>query len=82
MSHSSLTGPCSAVGSNPLADSKVTSLIQAQSHTFVKIENEIISLVILLLLLIQEGLLSVASESMCTKYWLTAWSSLPRKKCG
>ena len=31
---------------------------------------------------IQEGLLSVASESMCTNYWLTACSSLPRKKCG
>ena len=38
------------------------------------------SMVILLLLLIQEGLLSVTSESMCTKYWLTALSSLPRKK--
>ena len=31
--------------------------------------------------IIQEGL-SVTSESMCTKYWLTACSSLPRKKCG
>ena len=29
--------------------------------------------------IIQEGLLSVSSESMCTKYWLTACSSLPRK---
>ena len=29
---------------------------------------------------IQEGLLSVTSKSMCTKYWLTACSSLPRKK--
>ena len=28
--------------------------------------------------IIQEGLLSVTSESMCTKYWLTACSSLPR----
>ena len=28
----------------------------------------------------QEGLLSVTSESMCTNYWLTACSSLPRKK--
>ena len=28
---------------------------------------------------IQEGLLSVTSESMCAKYWLTACSSLPRK---
>ena len=31
---------------------------------------------------IQEGLLSVTSESICTNYWLTACSSLPRKKCG
>ena len=30
--------------------------------------------------IIQEGLLSVTSESMCTKYWLTACSSLSRKK--
>ena len=30
--------------------------------------------------IIQEGLCSVTSESMCTKYWLTACSSLPRKK--
>ena len=30
---------------------------------------------------IQEGLLSVTSESMCTNYWLTACSSLPRKEC-
>ena len=29
---------------------------------------------------IQEGLLSITSESMCTKYWLTTCSSLPRKK--
>ena len=28
---------------------------------------------------IQEGLLSVTSESVCTNYWLTVWSSLPRK---
>ena len=31
---------------------------------------------------IQEGLLSVTIESMCTNYWLTACSSLPRKKSG
>ena len=29
-----------------------------------------------------QGLLSVTSESMYMKYWLTACSSLPRKKCG
>ena len=28
---------------------------------------------------IQKGLFSVTSESMCTNYWLTACSSLPRK---
>ena len=32
----------------------------------------ILSMVILLLPLIQEGLLSVTSKSMCTAYWLTA----------
>ena len=32
--------------------------------------------------IIQEGLLSVTSKSMCTNYWLTVYSSLPRKKCG
>ena len=26
--------------------------------------------------------MSVTSKSMCTNYWLTACSSLPRKKCG
>ena len=35
-----------------------------QSHTFVEIDHEIISMVILLLLLIQEGLLSFTSESI------------------
>ena len=64
----------------PTADRGVASLIPARSHTFVEIDHEIISKVILLLLLIQEGLLSVTGQSMCTKYWLTALSSLPRKK--
>ena len=60
----------------------VASLILARSLMFVEIVHEIISTVILLLPLIQEGLLSVSSESMCTKYWLTAETSFPRKKCG
>ena len=38
--------------------------------TFVEIDHEIISTVVLLL--IQEGLLSVAIESMCKKYWVDA----------
>ena len=60
----------------------VASSIPARSHTFVEIDHEIISTVILLPSAdsFQEGLLSVTSESMCTNYWLTACSSLPRKK--
>ena len=54
------------------ADPGVVSLIPARSHIFVEIDHEIISTAILLLLLIQEGLLSVTSESMCTKYWITS----------
>ena len=74
------TGPHSAI--SRFADPGVVSSIPAQSHTFIDIDHEIISMVILLLLLnIQEGLLSVTSKSMCAKYWLTACSSLPRKKC-
>ena len=53
------------------ADPGVASLILARSQTFMEIGHEIIS-VVSLLPLIQEGLLSVTSESMCTKYWLTA----------
>ena len=65
--------------------SRGASSIPARSHTFVEIDHEIISMVILppsTEWIIQEGFLSVTSKSMCTKYWLTACSSLPRKKCG
>ena len=61
------------------ADPGVASSIPAQSHTFMQIDHEIIST---LILLPSAGLLSVTSESMCKNYWLTACSSLPRKKCG
>ena len=54
------------------ADPGVASLILAQVHTFMKIDHEIISTVILFLPLIQEGLFSVTSESMCMKYGLSA----------
>ena len=50
------------------ADPGVASSIPARSHTFVEIDHKIISMVIHLLLLIQEGLLSFSSENMCTKY--------------
>ena len=54
------------------ADPGVPSSIPALSNSFLVIDHEMISTVILLLLLIQEGLFSVTSESMCMKYWLTA----------
>ena len=49
-------------------DPGVASLILAPSHIFAEIDHEIISTSILPLLLVQEGLLSITSESMCTKY--------------
>ena len=48
----------------------VTSLIPAQSHISVEIDHELISEAILLLM-IQEGLLSVTCESMCMKVLVT-----------
>ena len=52
----------------PIADPGVVSLIVAWSHTFVEVDHEIFSMVILLPL-IQEGLVSVTRGSMCTEYW-------------
>ena len=57
---------------SPTADPGVASLIPARSHTYMEIDHEIISMVILLLPLIQEGLMSLTRENMCTKNWLTA----------
>ena len=54
------------------ADPGVGNMIPARSLTFVEIDHEIVSTAISSLPLIQEGLLSVTSESMCTKFWLTA----------
>ena len=70
---------CLATDASLTADPEVMSLIPAWSHTFVEIDHELISMVILL----------PSAESFkkgccqfCTKYWLTACSSLSRKKCG
>ena len=56
------------------ADPGNASLLRARSHTFVEIDHGIISTVILLPSAesFKKGCLSVTSESMCTKYWLTA----------
>ena len=75
---------CLATDACLTADPGVASLILVWSHSFLEIDHEMISMVILLPSadFFQEGFLSVTSESMCTNYWLTACSSLPRKKCG
>ena len=70
---------CLATDACLTADPGVASSIPARSHTLVEIDHEIIATVILLP---SSDLLSVISESVCTNYWLTACSSLPRKKCG
>ena len=66
------------------ADPGVASLIPARSHTFVEIDHEIISTVILLPSTesLKKGCCQLGAKSMCMKYWLTACSSMPRKKCG
>ena len=43
--------------------------LHARQHSVMEIGQEIISMAILSLPLIQEGQLSVTSERMCTKYW-------------
>ena len=60
-SGTSLTANQGVAGSNPV-----------QPHPFMEIYHEIISKVILLLPLIQEGQMSVSGKSMCIKYWLIA----------
>ena len=89
MSSGFVTGPRSAVGNvsgyRCVSDCNpgVASSFPALSHTFVEIDHEIISTVILLPSAdsFKKGCLSVTSESMCTNYWLSACSSLHRKKC-
>ena len=65
------------------ADPGVASSIPARSRTFVEIDHEIISTVILLPSAesFKKGC-SQLHAKLCTKYWLTACLSLPRKKCG
>ena len=74
---------CLATDASLTTDLGVASSILAQSHTFVEIDYEIITTVILLpstesFKKESEGLLSVTRESMCTKYWFTACSSLKK----
>ena len=73
---------CLATDACLTADPGVASSIPVRPHTFVEIDHEMISTVILLPSADSFKNQSVTSESMCTNYWLTACSSLPRKKCG
>ena len=56
-----MPGPEAQSVASLIADPGVMSLIPAWPHTLMEIDLEIHSMVILLLLLIQEGLLSVSS---------------------
>ena len=64
---------CLATDTCLTADPGITSLIPARSHTFGEIDHEIISTA-------ANSRRVVTSVSMCTKYWLSALSSSPRKK--
>ena len=61
-------GPVAQSVESLIADPCVLSLSLALSRTFLEIDYEILSMVILLLLLIQKGLLSVTGKSICTEY--------------
>ena len=73
---------CLATDVNLTADPGVASSIPARSHTFVEIDQEIISMVILLPSAesFMKGRCQLQAKEFCTKYWLTACSSWPRKK--
>ena len=65
---------------SPAADPGVTSSIPARCHTFVEIDDEIISMVILLLPLIQEGLLSVKKQKYMHKVLVNCLNKLVQEK--
>ena len=74
---------CLATDACLTADPGVASSIPARYHTFVEIDHEIISTVILLPSadLFKKDCCQLQAK-VWTNYWLTACSSLPRKKCG
>ena len=67
-----MLGPVAQLVASLIADPGVVSSYPAQPHTFVEIDHKILSMVILLFPLFQEGLLSFTSKSVLMKYWLTA----------
>ena len=75
---------CLATDASLTAIPGVASSIPARSHTFVEIDHEIISTVILLPSAdsFKKGCCQLQAKVCAHDYWLTACSSLPRKKCG
>ena len=75
---------CLATDACLTADPGVASSIPVRSHTFVEIDHEMISTVIPLPSAdaFKKGCCQLQAKVRCTNYWLTACSSLPRKKCG
>ena len=70
-------GPVAQSVASLTADPGVACSILFPSLTFVEIDHEIISMVILLLPLIQDGLLSVTSEVLVNRL-----VNLAQEKCG
>ena len=69
---------CLATDASLTADPGVASLILARSHTFMEIDHEIISKVILLPSAESfKNSCGQTSESMCTKYWWLGELTVP-----
>ena len=72
---------CQATDACLTSEPGVSNTIPSQFHTFLEIYHEIISTEILLPSAesFKKGSCHLQAKSMCTKNWLTAWSSLARK---
>ena len=72
-------GPVAQSGASLIADPGAVSLTQARPHTFLEIDREIFSTVILLFPLTKKG-----CQSMCMEYWLTTclYNKLAQEMCG
>ena len=78
-----LTGhTCRATDVCLTAGPRVPSTIQAPSHIFVEVDHEIISMVIILASAVSRRVIVIYKRKYVHVNWLTACSSLPRKKCG
>ena len=73
-------GPVAQSVASLTADQEITSNSSLVPY-FHGFDREIFSMVSLRSPLIQEVLLTVTSESICMKYWLTFFRACPGKKC-